>query len=168
MLGVGRRHVGLLEPPRVGRDVGLRLEGKGTHVVHEDGDTLLGHGGAEGMHGLERGIELHQPAEILGMASDPRILCGVLQRGRWDRVGGLPLQEGPGDRIEAEENGEKAGSCAWQADDDPRALYAPLLDFGVFSRPALELNAVGQCTGQHFGDQEPSEGREFRLVLAGA
>ena len=43
-----------------------------------------------------------------------------------------------------------------------------LFDFGMVERPAVELNAVRERRGQHLGDQEPPEGRQLRLLLAGA
>ena len=64
----------LLQPAGVGGHVGLGLEGQGAHVVHEQGHAFLGQGGPEGVHGLERGIELHQPVELLGRLGDARIL----------------------------------------------------------------------------------------------
>ncbi len=112
---VRRSHIGLLEPASVGRDVRLGLERQCAHVVHEDRHAFLGHGGAEGVHGLERRIELHQPVEILGRAGDAWIFCSILQgRGR-NGVGGLPLEEWPGHRVEPEEYREQARSCPGQA-----------------------------------------------------
>ena len=133
VLRVGGRHVGLLEPAGVGGHVGLGLEGEGAHVVHEDGHALLGQGRAEGVHGLERRVELHQPVEVLGRLGDAGILGRLLQgRGR-DGVGGLPLQQWPGHGVEPEQHGQQAGPGTGQADDDPRALDALVAHLGVLS-----------------------------------
>ncbi len=129
---VGRGHIGLFEPAGIARHVGMGLERQGAHVVHEDRHTLLGHGGAEGVHGLERRVELHQPVEILRRPGDTRVFCRFLQRGGRDGAGGLPLEERPGPPVEPEQYGEQAGSCAGQSDDDPGALNAALTTSGCF------------------------------------
>ena len=102
------------------------------------------------------------------MAGDPWILRGLLQGGGRDGMGRLPLQQGPRHGVEPEEDRQQAGPRPGQADDDPRSLYPPLPDLGVLFGPALELNAVGQRAGQHFGDEEAPEGRQLGLLLAGA
>jgi hypothetical protein len=83
-------------------------------------------------------------------------------------VGGLPLEEWPGHRVEPEQYGEQARACPGQPDDDPGALDAALTHLGVFLRPVLELDAVGERARQHLGDEEATERRQLGLLLTGA
>ena len=145
----------------------LGLERQGAHVVHEDRHAFLGHGGAEGVHGFEGRVELHQSVEILGRAGDTRVLGRFFQGRRRNGVRGLPLEERPGHRVEPEEYGEQAGACPWQPDDDPGPLDAALAHLGMFLRPVLEGDAIRQRTRQHLGDEEASERRQLGFVLAG-
>ena len=96
VLGVGRGHVRLLQPTTVRGHMGLGLEGQGAHVVHEERHALLGQRGPERVHGLERGIELHQPVELLGRPGDAGILVPLLQGRRRDRDGPPPTAGGDG------------------------------------------------------------------------
>ena len=45
----------------------------------------------KGCMALSGGLSLQQPLQVLGRAGDAGILRRLLQRGRWDRVGRLPL-----------------------------------------------------------------------------
>ena len=150
VLGVGGRHVGLFQPAGVGRHVGLGLESEGSHVVHEDRDALLGQGGTEGVHGLQWRVQLHQTVEVLGRPGDARILRCLLQRDGRNRMGRLPLQQRPGQRIESEQVGQHAGPRARQPDDDPRALDALLPHLGVILGPAVQRDAVRQRVASIF------------------
>ncbi len=134
VLGVGRGHVGLLQPAGVGGHVGLGLEGQGAHVVHEQGDALLGQGGPEGVHGPQGRVQLHQPVELLGRLGDAGILLGSLQGRRRDEVGRLPLPQRPGHRVQAQQVGEHAGAGPRQADDDPRTVDGLLGGLAGWSR----------------------------------
>ena len=153
----------LLEPAGVGRDVGLGLEGQRADVVHEERHALLGQGGPEGVHGLERRVELHQarrgpwPSRAMRGSSS-----ASSERRRRDGVGRLPLEEGPGHRVEPEQHGEQAGAGARQPDDDPRALDPLLAHLGVRRRPLVQRDAVGQRAGEHLGDQDAPEGASGR------
>ncbi len=168
VLGVGRGHVGLLQPPGVRRHVGLGLEGQGSHVVHEQGHALLGQGGPEGVHRLERRIQLHQPVDLLGGLGDAGILVGALQgRGR-DGMGRLPLEQRPGHGVEPEQLRQHARPRAGQPDNDPRADDALLSHLGVLLCPALQCDAVGQGPCQHLGDEDAPKGGQFGLGLTGA
>ena len=122
VLGVGRRHVRLLQPPGVAGHVGLGLERHGAQVVHEQRHALLGQGGPEGVHGLQRRVELHQPVEVLGVAGDPGILGRPLRAwgAGWDGPPPTAAAVGPWDRVRA---GSTAGWCRSGA--VPRSPTAP-------------------------------------------
>ena len=104
VLGVGRCHIGPLQPAGIRGHVGLDLEGQAAHVVHEQRHAFLGQRGSEGVHGFERGIELHQPVELLGRLGDARILGRLFQGDRRDGMGRLPLEQWPGHGIEPEQH----------------------------------------------------------------
>ena len=115
--------------------MGLGLQRERAHVVHEQRDALLGQRGAEGVHGPEGRVELHQPVEILGRPGDTGILRRLLEGGGGTGWAASHWQQGPGHRVEPEQHGQEARTGARQTDDDPRALDPLVPHLGVLDRP---------------------------------